>query len=36
MVTQGQEKCLDVFPSDVFMEEANRARSQGDDLAQRA
>jgi MraZ protein len=29
VVTQGQEKCLDVFPSDVFMEEANRARSKG-------
>ena len=29
VVTQGQEKCLDVFPSDVFMEEANRARAKG-------
>ena len=29
MVTHGQEKCLDVFPVDVFMEEANRARSKG-------
>ena len=29
VVTHGQEKCLDVFPVDVFMEEANRARSRG-------
>ena len=29
VVTQGQEKCLDVFPSDVFMEEADRARAKG-------
>ena len=29
VVTQGQEKCLDVFPSDVFMEEAHRARAKG-------
>ena len=29
VVTQGQEKCLDVFPSDVFMEEATRARAKG-------
>jgi MraZ protein len=29
VVTKGQEKCLDVFPSDVFMEEANRARARG-------
>ena len=29
VVTLGQEKCLDVFPVDVFMEEANRARSKG-------
>jgi MraZ protein len=29
VVTHGQEKCLDVFPVDVFMDEANRARSKG-------
>ena len=29
VVTVGQEKCLDVFPVDVFMEEANRARGKG-------
>ena len=29
VVTQGQEKCLDVFPSDVFMQEAERARAKG-------
>jgi transcriptional regulator MraZ len=29
VVTQGQEKCLDLFPSDVFMAEANRARAKG-------
>jgi MraZ protein len=29
VVTQGQEKCLDVFPVDVFMEEADRARAKG-------
>ena len=34
VVTQGQEKCLDVFPSDVFVEEADRARA-GADLAER-
>src|SRR3954451_3341438 len=29
VVTQGQEKCLDLFPTDVFMEEADRARGKG-------
>jgi MraZ protein len=29
VVTTGQEKCLDVFPADVFMQEAERARSRG-------
>ena len=36
VVTQGQEKCLDVFPADVFMEEAEPGPHQGHDLAQRA
>jgi MraZ protein len=27
VVTQGQENCLVVWPTDVFMEEANRARA---------
>ena len=29
VVTQGQEKCLDVWPADVFMDEAERARREG-------
>jgi MraZ protein len=29
VVTTGQEKCLDVFPTDVFMQEAERARGRG-------
>ncbi|WP_372733306.1 division/cell wall cluster transcriptional repressor MraZ [Nocardioides sp.] len=29
VVTQGQEKCLDVWPADVFMAEAARAESRG-------
>jgi MraZ protein len=29
VVTQGQEKCLDVWPEPVFMAEAERAQSRG-------
>jgi MraZ protein len=29
VVTQGQEKCLDVWPEDVFMETAARAQTRG-------
>jgi MraZ protein len=29
VVTAGQENCLDVFPSDAWEDEAERARSQG-------
>ena len=29
VVTTGQEKCLDVFPADVFMDEVERVRAKG-------
>jgi MraZ protein len=29
VVTQGQEKCLDVWPADVFFAEGERARARG-------
>ena len=32
VVTQGQEKCLDVWPESDFMAEAERAKARGHDL----